>query len=98
MLRWRPEAHSLALAIYGLGLPKHTRVLSSCRISDRMQDSCRKWAAQNRLRLVPAHSFRSASVACIILMCVPIWFLLHAARAFLGGLQSPSAEHPELMI
>jgi hypothetical protein len=86
MLRWRPQAHTLALALYGFFLLSALGSLLPGSMA-RMQDAVREMAypAPNDLPAFNQTPLWMGMLLGIIAVCVPLWFLVTRRRAFLDA-------------
>ncbi len=86
LLRWRAEAHSLALAVYGFGFLSNVWSLILPGYVPRMQALMQEMSPSNATLPIFTGSFmRFSMILGLIVICVPIWFLITRRRAFLDA-------------
>lgn len=84
MLRWRAQAHTLALALYGFFLLSTLGSLILPGSMARMQDAMREMAypGPNDLPAFNEPFMWLGMLFTVIAVCVPLWFLVTRRRAF----------------
>jgi hypothetical protein len=95
MLRWRPAAHSLALAFYGLSLLSIGSSLILPSSFAQMLSVMRETVAQSTIPGTPFPGDRFLWFSLLLGLagvCVPLWFLITRRKAFLDACREPSLE------